>query len=110
MNRENQKNQGNFKELIKLISKFNPSLQNFLSRSKNACYTSPSIQNELLSLSANEIKKQITNSVNSAQFFAIIVDGTTDVSHTEQFSFCVRYVDMKFKINERFENQNNLLF
>ncbi len=92
-------NKGNFKEVLNLLAKHNPSLCAFLNKSIN--YTSPAIQNELLSIAATQIRNKITSAVILAEFYATIFDGTTDLSTTEQLSFCVRYVDNKFIVHER---------
>lgn len=70
---------------------------------KNATYTSPDIQNEILTICGNLILKKITDEVRKTKYFAILADETTDVSKVEQFSLCIRYVDdEKYEIVERF--------
>ncbi|CAH2276926.1 Hypothetical predicted protein, partial [Pelobates cultripes] len=62
---------------------------------------SPDIQNEILKLLSHTvlclIRKQIGNNA-----FAIIVDGTQDISGQEQESFCIRYVDEDLYPHEDF--------
>ncbi|XP_042150111.1 uncharacterized protein LOC121838108 [Ixodes scapularis] len=59
----------------------------------NALYTSPTIKNEITSIIGNLIQDKIVEAVHKAGFFAVIADETSDVSQTEQFSLCVRYVE-----------------
>ena len=64
-------------------------------------WTSPDIQNELIKLLAREVSLKIADSV-AGRPFAIICDGTTDVSGKEQESLCVRFVDKAGEIQEHF--------
>ena len=92
--RENDENvnTGNFLGLLKLISNHDPSVaQKCVDLPKNAKYTSPKIQNEVLQLLADMIRKQIIEEVKSSEHFALIVDETKDISKTEQISFVLRY-------------------
>ena len=59
----------------------------------NAKYTSPQIQNEMISLIGSSIQEVICNKVHSASVFSVLMDETTDVSHTEQVAILVRFVD-----------------
>lgn len=66
-------------------------LRNHLeSMTLNAIYTSPSIQNEIINIIHSFITKQIVEEVNNACGFSILADETTDVSHIEQLTLCVR--------------------
>ena len=58
--------------------------------SKNAVYTSPDIQNQLISCIGQEIRETIIQRVKRARFYIIMADETTDVSSTEQLSLCFR--------------------
>ena len=85
-------NTGNFLGLLKLINNHDPIVaQNCVNLPKNAKYTSPKIQNEVLQLLADMIRKQIIEEVKSSEHFALIVDETKDISKTEQISFVFRY-------------------
>ena len=56
----------------------------------NASYTSPEIQNSLLQIMGGMIQEIISNAVNKAVHFSILVDETKDVE-VEQLSVLVRY-------------------
>lgn len=60
---------------------------------KRSKYTSPSIQNELLNLAAQQITDGLIGDIQSSKYFAIIADETTDVSNTEQLCVALRYYD-----------------
>lgn len=45
-----------------------------------------------ISLMAEEVTKQIIKELKSAKYFSIIVDSSTDISHTDQLAVIVRYV------------------
>ena len=58
---------------------------------ENAKYTSRQIQNEVLQILADMVRKQIVEEVKTSGQFALIVYETKDVSKTEQISFVLRY-------------------
>ena len=84
----------NFRALLRFrIDAGDTELQQHLkSASKNAKYTSPSIQNEVIVCAGKLISDEIAVRVNAAKSFAILADETTDSSCKEQLSVCVRYV------------------
>lgn len=59
---------------------------------KNATYTSPDIQNEIIKICGNIIQEKIAIRVNKASCFSIICDETCDFSGIEQVAICVRYL------------------
>lgn len=96
-------NEGNFLELIKLLSKYDGILAHHLATApSNASYLSPKIQNDFIDSLAETVKSEIIAQVKAAHYYGIILDSTIDISHVDQLSFCVRYVDEDFKIHERF--------
>ncbi|KAH8019874.1 hypothetical protein HPB51_022975 [Rhipicephalus microplus] len=58
----------------------------------NALYTSPKIQNELITLCGKIIQRKIVENVNSGSCFSVLADEATDISGTAHISLCVRYV------------------
>lgn len=99
---ENILNHGNFVELLNLMEKFN---DEFKSKRKslpnNAKYTSPQIQNEMLSIFNDMIQAIISDELQKSQYFSIIVDETKDISKIEQISVVIRYF-LNGVIYERF--------
>lgn len=84
---------GNFTSLLELMRKYSPELKAHLENSpRNARYLSPKIQNELIKINADLIRKSIVDECNASLFWSIMVDETTDVSTKERVSICVQYV------------------
>lgn len=97
-------NDGNFRGLVRLVAdcgdeKLSDHLRN---APKNAVYTSPSIQNEIISVIAEFIRGKIVKNIKSeGGLYAILADETQDISTIEQLSLCLRYVS-EGKIREEF--------
>jgi len=66
--------------------------QNFLECESRCKYTSPNIQNEVISSCGDLILDKIVKEVNVAKCFSVLVDETIDVSVKEQLTLCIRYV------------------
>ena len=73
-----EKNNGLFCQLIKFLAKFDPIMKNHLRRVVDKevqnHYLSHKIQNELISLLANEIKEEIRRKILKAKYFSVILD------------------------------------
>ena len=65
-------------------------------------YLSSIICNEFVELMAKIVLSNIISVVKTAKYFAISVDLTPDVSHVDQLTFIVRFVDSSGKLVERF--------
>ncbi|GJW40508.1 zinc finger MYM-type protein 1-like protein [Tanacetum coccineum] len=59
-----------------------------------AHYLGPGIQNELITLLARAIKTPIINKMKQAKYFSVILYCTLDISHEEQMSLIISYVDV----------------
>ena len=59
---------------------------------KNATYTSPDIQNQVIDIVGDHILEKILSKVKKAQFFTLIADEVTDCSNKEQLGLALRYV------------------
>lgn len=57
-------------------------------------YLGKIVQNELIQIMASAICKEILFSVKKARYFSIILDCTPDVSHTEQMTVVIRFVQI----------------
>lgn len=105
-NKETKREDGNFDFFLHWKSKFDPVLKHHLEHcQKNASYTSPIIQNELITLAGNEVRSSILDAARSAKWFSVMADESTDVSTKEQMAICIRYVEsdgFEFQVREEF--------
>ena len=84
----------NFMALLSFRAETDEALRKHLENApKNACYLSPTIQNEFIEICGDFIRKDIIDSCKKAKYFTVLVDETTDISTSEQVSISVRFVD-----------------
>lgn len=92
---------GNFLSLVELLGKYDDVTKELLlktlSREKTVHYCSHSIKNELINLMANKVLETIIDRLRAAKYYSVILDCTPDVSHQEQISFILRFVNIKKK-------------
>jgi hypothetical protein len=72
---------------------------------KQAHYLSPRSQNEFIEECSKVVLNAIVEEVKQAMYYSIFVDGIPDVSHPEQITFILRYVNLNeevWEICERF--------
>lgn len=93
-------NRGNYKELLSLFAKSDPSFSTFLNNNIFSG-TSKIIQNDLIDCISFVLKEHIDNDIKHANFFSWQVDETTDISCSSQLSIIARYVK-DGKVQERF--------
>ena len=90
---------GNFLGLFDLMAKRDPILSELKQRIQDKTtkdhYLSPQIQNEVLSLIASKIREVNLTAVKQSKYYAIILDCTPDLSHNEQLTVILRYVDIR---------------
>ncbi|XP_045204590.2 52 kDa repressor of the inhibitor of the protein kinase-like [Mercenaria mercenaria] len=92
--RGHKEEKSNFMAVLQGLAKKNPVLSDHLANApSNAKYTSPEIQNELLSLCGDQILDMLTTQCKNAGVFAIMADESSDISTKEQLSICVRYIE-----------------
>ncbi|PNT72528.1 hypothetical protein BRADI_2g45541v3 [Brachypodium distachyon] len=93
-----QDNNGNFLGLIQMLAQFDQVMREHVDRITNDRirdhYLGPSIQNELINLLATAIRSEIIGKIKKAKYFSVLLDCTPDISHQEQMSLIIRYVDV----------------
>ena len=104
-----ERNNGNFLGLVELIGKFDPVMREHLHRITSSeisdHYLGNIIQNEFIQLIQEKILKTIVSSIIKAKYFSVILDCTPAISHQEQMTMILRFVQFKeksFEIVERF--------
>lgn len=98
---------GNFQQLIHTCATFDPVLKEHLEKHDKVHYMSSKTQKKLIKIIGQKVQTYILDWVNQSKYYAIILDGTTDVAHAEQMCFVLRYVYLdkehnKWQINEGF--------
>jgi hypothetical protein len=68
---------------------------------KNCKLTAPKIQKDIINCCAKETTRLIIEDL-GGEYFAILADESSDVYQNEQLALCLRYVDKKGRVVERF--------
>jgi len=99
-------NKGNFLELMLFRKEIgDKKVEKHLSSysKKRDRYQSNTVQNDLIQACGEEITETVVQRVKKCEFYSILFDETTDISHTSQLSLSVRYphYDEKNKLTVR---------
>ncbi|XP_043354497.1 zinc finger MYM-type protein 1-like [Dermochelys coriacea] len=93
-----QPKNGHFGGFVQLLGKFDTVMSEYLQRvTENEIhdhYLGPRIQNEVIMLMSDKVRDNIVSLVTLAKYFAVILDCTPDISHQEQMSLVVRFVNI----------------
>jgi hypothetical protein len=98
-------NKGNFLEILNVIAKHDKVIEDkLLHGPQNAKYTSATIQNDIIGVMANQVRRSICNSIKKAgYYYSVMADETKDLSKQEQMSIALRFLDCDTsEIKERF--------
>lgn len=104
---KSSKNQGNFLELIKLLSTNNPILSSHLLKIGNVkgknrlTFLSNVSQNKILNVLGEMVRGKILQKIKTSGVYSFIIDTTTDVANLEQFSLFVRFLNEDGDVEER---------
>ncbi|XP_075524544.1 uncharacterized protein LOC142556945 [Primulina tabacum] len=95
-------NHGNFIEMINFIGKMNKSIGDIILEKapKNAKYTSPDIQKDVLNIISNQVRAKIRKEIGDEKFW-ILVDEARDASNKEQMAIVLIFVDSEGFLRER---------
>ncbi|CAL8162116.1 unnamed protein product [Prunus armeniaca] len=101
--KKNSINRGNFLQMLEILAAYNEKVAGVIldKAPKNASYTSPQIQKEILHVFSTKVKKAICEEIGESKF-CIIVDEARDESKREQMAIVLRFVDKEGLIQERF--------
>jgi hypothetical protein len=85
---------GLFLNLIELIHHYNPLLKQHTETHKKSFvhYLFPAVQNEFITLLANQVRSEIITRVKNKKYYSLMFDCTPDSSHKGQVSEILRYV------------------
>ena len=96
------KNPGNFRVLVNLVSKHDDVVRKRLvDGPRNATFLGHAIQNELIDVMAGKVIEKIQEELSQAVYYTLIADETKDISKKEQLSIVLRYVHCGI-VHERF--------
>jgi hypothetical protein len=95
-------NRENFLEILGLPISYSNKLAEVVAKApKNATYTSPKVQKQILHVFSTKVKEIIRNEIGDAKF-CLIVDEARDESMKEQMAIVLRFVDKNGFVRERF--------
>ena len=89
--------EGNLLQLLLLQAKDCAALGSWLKKRE---YISPEIINEVITICCQMILRQLLKDIYAADYFALIADEATDISHNEQMCIAIRWVDCTYNIHE----------
>lgn len=98
---------GNYLGLLELISQYDELLRTHFKIHANkgrghVSYLSSTIANEFIHVLATAVRDVLVSEIQTSKYFAMIVDSTPDVSHVDQLTIVLRYVDQTGLAVERF--------
>lgn len=109
----NSEHNGNFLGILELISKFDPFLENHLSQfgnkgSGNVNFISSFTVRQIVDQMASKVLNHIVTEIKKVKYFGLIVDSTLDLTHVDQLSYVLRYVNEEGEVLKRFIKFQNI--
>ncbi|XP_026439587.1 zinc finger MYM-type protein 1-like [Papaver somniferum] len=96
-------NRDSFLEMINILASYNKDVEAVLDKApKNATYTSPQIQKEILHVIAAKVKKEIREEIGDRKFCLIVDEASDESKKKEKMAIVLRFVDKNGLIQERF--------
>lgn len=103
--RDHSNEDGNFYQLVLLLSRHVPNLKRWLTDKRpnpyRVAYFSSQSQNEFIKLLEKELRGKVIEEVKCAGMFSVMADTTPDEEHTDRLSVVLRYVSATGKPTER---------
>ena len=96
-NEDVQSMEVNMYQLLLLQAQECPDMHTWLCKKE---YKSPEIVNELITIMSQMLLRQLISEIRGSFWFSIVADEATDISHHEQMSLSVRWVDDNYMIHE----------
>lgn len=98
---------GNFMMALELIAEFDPFISNHIFKygnpgKGNTSYLSYYIYEQFIILMSKKVEKTIIQDVINSRYYSISVDSTRDITHVDQLSIILRFVDDNGYTYERF--------
>jgi hypothetical protein len=91
-------NNGKYLGLVQLLAKFDPVMQEHISHILKGeladHYCGKNILNKLIELMAEEVNSKTISCTQNAKYFSTTANCTPDISHVEQLSLMLRFVDL----------------
>jgi hypothetical protein len=98
---EETEGDGVYFTLLKFIANnLSPTLKRHLESNYRIKYFSKDIIMEQVQVLAELTRSKLLDDIRSAKFFALLADGTTDISHHDQLAIVIRYVDVSGKMSK----------
>ena len=100
---EESSNRGNFLELLTWLGENNDNVQKVVLKNapRNNMMIAPTIQQDLINSCAKETTRLILEELGD-EHFGILADESSDVAQKEQMALCLRFVNKKGRVCERF--------
>ena len=89
--------EGNLYQLLLLQAQDCPEMKTWLRKKE---YISPEIINEIIMIMGQSVLRELLGEIKSSLWFSILADEATDISHHEQMSLSIRWVDDGYTIHE----------
>ncbi|KAK7925889.1 hypothetical protein WMY93_008199 [Mugilogobius chulae] len=91
----------NIIQLLKVRAQDIPELKSWLAQKENK-WLSHDILNEMIEIMAHDVLRTLLKEIKSAEFFAVILDETSDITVKEQVSICLRFINDDLEPEEVF--------
>ncbi|XP_003738764.1 zinc finger MYM-type protein 1-like, partial [Galendromus occidentalis] len=100
---------GNFLMVLELLAEFDPFMKEHLTKhgaqgSGKTSYLSSTTFEDVVRIVARKCREVIANKLKTAKYFSLIVDSTPDISHVDQLSIVLRFVQENGSPSESFLN------